>query len=171
MSLARKNLTHQLLTFILCNEVFALGIDTVREVLDGVEITQVPQSPAHLCGVINLRGSVVPVLEMRKKFGLSDRTANEQICIIILEVKFDDEHSLVGVIADSVCEVITLEENEINPAPRIGTALNTDFIRGMGKHNDKFITLLDIDRTFSNTPASEQPAPTNNGGQGEAYVA
>jgi len=162
---------HQLLTFILCNEMFALEISSVREVLDNVKITSVPQSPEHLCGVINLRGSVVPVIEMRKKFGL-DNTTSDESCIIILEVEFDEELALVGALTDSVCEVIDLPASDIKPAPRIGTTLNTDYIYGMGSHNDQFITLLNINKIFSNTPHdSESSCPPTNNEQGNTDVA
>lgn len=170
MSKQLDELPHQLLTFILCNEMFALDISSVREVLDGIEITPVPQSPEHLCGVINLRGSVVPVIEMRKKFGLDDTTTNES-CIIILEVEFDEELTLVGALTDSVCEVIDLPASEIKPAPRIGTTLNTDYIHGMGNHNDQFITLLDINKIFVNTSyGSESSCPPTDNEQCSTYV-
>lgn len=171
MSQQSDDSSHQLLTFILCKEVFALDISTVREVLDGVEITPVPQSPAHLSGVINLRGSVVSVVEMRQKFGLSDNTTHDS-CIIILEVEFNEELTLVGVVADSVCEVINLAASDIKPPPQIGTTLNTDYIRGMGKHNDQFITLLNINKVFATTQCSNEPVTLNtNGEQGDTHAA
>jgi purine-binding chemotaxis protein CheW len=139
----------QYLTFILQEEVFALDISTVREVLDFTTITRVPRTPDFMQGVINLRGSVVPVVDLRMKFGLpvSEKTVNT--CIIIVEVVVDDEMVVLGVLADSVQEVLDLESGHIEPAPKIGTRLNTELIKGMGKQNDLFIIILDIDKVFS----------------------
>jgi purine-binding chemotaxis protein CheW len=141
--------TTQYLTFKLEEEVFALDIGKVREVLDFTTVTKVPQTPDFMRGVINLRGSVVPVMDMRLKFGMTatDKTVNT--CVIIVEIAVDGESTIIGAMADSVQEVIDLEPENIEPAPRIGTKLNTDFIRGMGKHNDQFIIILDIDKVFS----------------------
>lgn len=141
--------TTQYLTFTLEEEVFALDIGKVREVLDFTQVTKVPRTPEFMRGVINLRGSVVPVVDMRLKFGmpLTEKTVNT--CVIITEVGVDGEAVVLGAMADSVQEVLDLEPGEIEPPPRIGTKLNTDFIRGMGKRDDRFIMILDIDRVFS----------------------
>src|SRR5512136_1018212 len=141
--------TTQYLTFTLGDEVFALDIGKVREVLDFTMVTKVPQTPDFMRGVINLRGNVVPVVDMRLKFGLSmtERTVNT--CVIITEIDVDGESTVVGAMADSVQEVLDLEPEQIEPPPRIGAKLNTDFIRGMGKHNDQFIMILNIDKVFS----------------------
>jgi purine-binding chemotaxis protein CheW len=149
MSVAETAGMTQYLTFILQEEVFALDISTVREVLDFTTITRVPRTPDFMQGVINLRGSVVPVVDLRMKFGLpvSEKTVNT--CIIIVEVVVDDEMVVLGVLADSVQEVLDLESGHIEPAPKIGTRLNTEFIKGMGKQNDLFIIILDIDKVFS----------------------
>ncbi len=139
----------QYLTFRLGDEVFALDIAQVREVLDYTSITRVPRTPDFMRGVINLRGSVVPVVDMRLKFGMpkTERTINT--CIIIVEIKAGDESVLLGALADSVQEVIELGPGDIEPAPRIGTGLKVDFIKGMGKRDDKFLIILDVDRVFS----------------------
>ena len=149
MSVTGITETTQYLTFKLEDEVFALDIGKVREVLDFTTATKVPQTPDFMRGVINLRGSVVPVVDMRMKFGMTatDRTVNT--CVIIVEIAVDGESTVLGAMADSVQEVIDLEQDNIEPSPRIGTKLNTDFIRGMGKHNDQFIIILDIDKVFS----------------------
>lgn len=139
----------QYLTFTLGDEVFALDIGKVREVLDFTSLTKVPQTPEFLRGVINLRGSVVPVVEMRLKFGMEAAEKTVNTCIIIVEVSVDGETTILGAMADSVQEVIELGPGEMEPPPRIGTKLHTEFIRGMGRHNDGFIIILDIDRVFS----------------------
>ncbi len=143
------NQTDQYLTFRLGEEVFALEIGKVREVLDFTNITKVPQTPPFMRGVINLRGSVVPVMDMNLKFGMPETAKTVNTCIIIAEIVVEGETTVVGALADSVREVLDLEPGQIEPAPKIGTRLNTDFIKGMGKTDDTFIIILDIDRVFS----------------------
>ena len=140
---------HQYLTFKLDDEVFALGIDKVREVLDYTSVTKVPQTPDFMRGVINLRGSVVPVVDMRLKFGMAKTEKNVNTCIIIVEINLEGETAVLGALADSVQEVLDLEPHQIEPAPKIGTKLRTDFIRGMGKRDEQFIIILEIDKVFS----------------------
>jgi len=140
---------HQYLTFKLDDEVFALGIDKVREVLDYTSVTKVPQTPDFMRGVINLRGSVVPVVDMRLKFGMAKTEKTVNTCIIIVEINLEGETTVLGALADSVQEVLDLEPHQIEPAPKIGTKLRTDFIRGMGKRDEQFIIILDIDKVFS----------------------
>jgi purine-binding chemotaxis protein CheW len=141
--------TTQYLTFKLEDELFALDIGKVREVLDFTTITKVPQTPDYMRGVINLRGSVVPVVDLRLKFGMvmAEKTVNT--CVIIVEVELDGEKVVMGAMADAVQEVLDLEPDQIEPPPRIGTKLNTDFIKGMGKHAEQFIIILDIDKVFT----------------------
>jgi len=141
--------TAQYLTFRLEEEVFALDISQVREVLDFTAITKVPRTPEFMRGVINLRGSVVPVVDMRLKFGMSRTEQTLNTCIIIVEINIDGDRLILGALADSVQEVIELGPGQIEPAPRIGTRLDTEFIKGMGKRDEEFIIILDIDRIFS----------------------
>ena len=141
--------TTQYLTFKLRDEVFALDIGKVREVLDFTTVTKVPQTPDFMRGVINLRGNVVPVVDMRLKFGMSQTEKTVNTCVIITEIDVDGEITVVGAMADSVQEVLDLEPEQIEPPPRIGSKMNTDFIMGMGKHNDQFIIILNIDKVFS----------------------
>jgi purine-binding chemotaxis protein CheW len=140
---------NQYLTFRLEDEVFGLAIGKVREVLDFTSVTRVPQTPNYMRGVINLRGSVVPVMDMRLKFGLPKTEKTVNTCIIIAEIAMDGETTVLGALADSVQEVLDIEPDQIEPPPKIGTKLRTEFIKGMGKHNEQFIILLDIDRVFS----------------------
>jgi purine-binding chemotaxis protein CheW len=139
----------QYLTFKLDNEIFSLDISKVREVLDFTAFTKVPTMPAFMRGVINLRGSVVPVVDLRLKFGMTETKKMVNTCIIIVEVTVDNETTILGALADSVQEVLDLEPGRIEPAPKIGTRLNTEFIKGMGKRDDQFVIILDIDKVFS----------------------
>jgi len=141
--------TMQCLTFKLEEEIFALDISTVREVLDFTAITKVPRTPEFMRGVINLRGNVVPVIDMRQKFGMTKTENTVNTCIIIVEIHLDGETTVLGALADAVQEVIELGAGQIEPAPKIGTRLKTDFIQGMGKRDEGFIIILDIDRVFS----------------------
>lgn len=137
------------LTFGLDEEVFALEVANVREVLDLATITRVPRTPEFMRGVINLRGGVVPVVDMRLKFNMPATEDTVDTCIIVIEVEVDSETIVIGALADAVREVFELRGEQIEPPPSIGTKLNTDFIRGMGKQDDHFIIILDIDKVFS----------------------
>ncbi len=141
--------TTQHLTFTLEEEIFSLEIARVREVLDHTIITRVPRTPSYMQGVINLRGSVVPVIDLRLKFGMPAASVTVSTCIIIVEANVNGETIVLGLLADSVQEVLDLDRESIKPAPRIGTRLDTGFIKGMGRQNDRFIIILDIDRVFS----------------------
>ena len=149
MSISSITESTQYLSFKLGEEIFAVDVAKVREILDVTAITKVPQTPDFMRGVINLRGSVVPVMDMRLKFGMppTERTVNT--CIIVMEVSQDGETMVLGSLADSVQEVLDLEPEQIEAAPRIGTRLRSDFIKGMGKQNERFIIILDIDRIFN----------------------
>lgn len=149
MSVAGISETRQYLTFKLGEEVFALDVSQVREILDFTNITKVPQTPEFMRGVINLRGSVVPVVDMRLKFGMSRTEHTVNTCIQVVEVMLDGERTILGALVDSVQEVFELEPDQIEPPPRIGTRLRTDFIKGMGKRDDRFVILLDIDKVFT----------------------
>lgn len=149
MSVTSITETTQYLTFRLGDETFALDISKVREVLDYTNITKVPHTPDFMRGVINLRGNVVPVVDMRLKFGMSRTEQTVNTCIIIVEISIEGETTVLGALTDAVQEVIELGPEQIEPAPRIGTRLRTEFIRGMGKRDDQFIIILDIDRVFS----------------------
>jgi purine-binding chemotaxis protein CheW len=137
------------LTFKLDNEVFALDVATVREVLDFTTVTRIPRTPEFMRGVINLRGGVVPVVDLRLAFDMSATEKTVNTCIIVVEVSLEGETTVMGALADSVEEVIDLEPDQIQPPPKIGTSIRTDFIRGMGKRDARFVMILDIDRVFS----------------------
>ena len=139
----------QYLTFTLDKELYAMDIAKVREVLEYTEITRVPRTPEFLRGVINVRGRAVPVVDMRLKFGMTRTEPTVNTCIIISEVELDGESTVLGALADSVQEVFDLEPDQIEPAPRLGARINSEFIDGMGKQGEDFIIILNIDKVFS----------------------
>lgn len=141
--------SQQFLSFALGDEVFAVNVLQVKEILDVINITRVPQMPDYMLGVINLRGSVVPVIDLRCKFGMEKRALNQENCIVVLEVDFDGERMVIGTLTDAVREVLDLAADQIEPPPRLGMKLKSEFIRGMGKQGESFIIILDIDRIFS----------------------
>lgn len=144
----------QYLTFKLGEEVFALDVDKVREVLDYTTITRIPRTPEFMRGVINLRGSVVPVVDLRLAFGMPATEKTVNTCIVVTEVSMQGEKVVLGALADSVEEVTDLEPDQIQPGPRLGTTINTDFVRGMGRRESGFIVILDIDRVFADDQLS-----------------
>ena len=137
------------LTFTLDDELFSVEVSKVREVLDYTNITKIPRTPEYMRGVINLRGSVVPVIDLRLKFGMSKTENKRNTCIIVLEINSDDETIILGALADSVQEVYELEPDQIEPAPKFGTKFKAEFLRGMGKRDEKFLMILDIDKVFT----------------------
>lgn len=143
--------TNQFFTFTLEKEIFAIDISQIKEVLEFTHITKVPQTPDMMKGVINLRGSVVPVIDMRLKFEMGEIEKTVDTCIVIIEIKIDGNTTMIGALVDAVKEVMDLNSDQIEPSPKIGTQLNTDYIKGMGKHDEQFIIILDIDKIFSNT--------------------
>ena len=149
MSVTEITDTRQYLTFKLGDEVFATDVSKVWEVLDFTAVTKIPRTPDFMSGVINLRGSVVPVVDLRLCFAMSKTEKTVNTCIVVVEMLLDGESTIIGALADSVEEVIDLEPDQIQPAPRIGTQIRTDFIQGMGKRDSQFIMILDIDRVFS----------------------
>jgi purine-binding chemotaxis protein CheW len=163
MSTAATAQATQYLTYKLEEEVFALDISKVREVLDFTTVTKVPRTPAFMRGVINLRGSVVPVVDLRLKFGMTQTEQTVSTCIIITEVTVDHETTVLGALADSVQEVLDLRPDQIEPTAKIGSRMYTEFIKGMGKHGERFIMILDIDKVFSARELAMVEA-----GQGEA---
>lgn len=144
----------QVLTFKLSEEVYGVDIMSVREVLDYTSVTKVPQTPDYMVGVINLRGNVVPVIDLKLKFGLGKTAKTVNTCIIIVEVEIDEESIVLGALADSVQEVVDFDGSNIESAPKIGTQLNTDFIRGMAKKEEEFVIILDVDSVFTNNDLS-----------------
>jgi purine-binding chemotaxis protein CheW len=149
MSISGLTGLRQYLTFTLGEELFALEIMKVREVLDFTPITKVPRTPEFMLGVINLRGQVVPVIDLKMKFNMARTERTVNTCIIIVEVMLDGDTAVLGILADAVQEVFEMGQEQIEPPPKIGTRLNTEFIKGMGKREEGFTIILDIDKVFS----------------------
>ncbi|MDD4731748.1 MAG: chemotaxis protein CheW [Desulfovibrio sp.] len=141
--------TNQYLTFTLGKEVFALDIATVREVLELTHVTRIPRTPDYMRGVINLRGHAVPVVGMRRKLNMKDVEDTINTCIIIVEVEYDGERTVLGALVDSVREVFEMAPESIEAAPKMGAAVKSEYIKGMGRQDDEFIIILDIARIFS----------------------
>lgn len=139
----------QYLTFMLAGEVFAIGILAIKEIIEYRNVTEVPMMPESVRGVINLRGAVVPVMDLQARFGRTPSAVSKRTCIVIVEVRADNESQIVGVVVDAVNEVLDIDPAEIEPPPTFGTRIRTDFILGMGKVKDAFVILLDVNRVFS----------------------
>ncbi len=133
------------LTFILGDEEYGLEILKVREIISVMEITEVPQVPAFIKGVINLRGRVIPIIDLRLKFSMPEIDYTRETCIIVVNVK----ELLLGIVVDTVAEVLDIPENDIDKPPTFGGSIKTDFILGMGKVKNKVKILLDIDKVLS----------------------
>ena len=141
--------SQQYVTFSLGEELFGVEVSRTREILSLAPITKVPQTPNYLLGVINLRGQVEPVVDMRLKLGLLAGEDTDDTCIIVVEVQVDGEVITVGALSDAVREVLDIRADQIELPPRLGTRLKTEFIAGMGKVDDQFMILLNIDRIFN----------------------
>jgi purine-binding chemotaxis protein CheW len=143
--------TTQYLTYKLEDEIFAVDVAKVREILDFTPATKVPGTPEFMRGVINVRGNVVPVVDMRLKFGLTKTEKTVDTCIVVMEIIVDEDTTVLGALVDSVQEVFEIEASHIEPPPRMGTRWRTEFIQGIGKRNDDLIIILDIDKVFSSS--------------------
>jgi purine-binding chemotaxis protein CheW len=141
--------TCQYMTFKLGDELFAINVAQVREVLEVPLITKVPTAPQYMKGVVNVRGQSIPVVDLRLRFGLPKAIETLQTRIIVMELALDGEVAVLGGMADSVHEVIELEPANINPPPKIAMRWRTEFIQGMGKRGDEFIIILDFNSVFS----------------------
>jgi len=141
---------HQYLTFLLGRVCYAIGILRIKEIIEYADLTAVPMMPDCVRGVINLRGAVVPVLDLAARFGGAPAVPSRRTCIVLVEVRAGEEASQdLGVIVDSVSEVVEIPAADIEPPPSIGTRIPGSFIEGMGKVAGKFVVLLDVDRVLS----------------------
>ncbi|HSO20878.1 MAG TPA: chemotaxis protein CheW [Desulfosarcina sp.] len=136
------------LTFSLADEEYGIGILKIKEIIGMMPITSVPQTPAFVKGVINLRGKVIPVVDLRLRFGMDAIGYDERTCIIVVEIGRRDMNVVIGIVVDSVSEVLNIKGDEIEDTPTFGTALNTDYILGMAKMEGKVKILLDIDEVL-----------------------
>ncbi|MGC4066337.1 MAG: chemotaxis protein CheW [Polyangiaceae bacterium] len=137
------------LTFRIAEELYAFDVAKAREIVDLMPITPVPNVPAWIRGIMNLRGAVLPVLDLRQKFGLGRTETTVDTCIIIVDITFADHTYTIGVLADAVRDVFAIESDTIEPPPRLGDSISTDFIEGIGNHGDKFFLILDEQKVFS----------------------
>jgi len=139
----------QYLTFMLCGEAFAIRILAIREIIGYGGLTEVPMMPPSIKGVINLRGAVVPVVDLAVRFNKHPGDVTKRTCIVIVEMQNAEEQQVIGVIVDAVNAVLEIPAVDIEPPPSFGAKIRTDFIAGMAKINSKFIILLDIDKVLS----------------------
>jgi purine-binding chemotaxis protein CheW len=139
----------QYLTFLLGSEMFAIDILGIKEIIEYGNLTSVPMMPEFIRGVINLRGAVVPVVDLSARFGRAASEVTRRSCIVIIEAESEEEKQDIGVVVDSVSEVLEIPEAEIEPAPSFGAKIRTDFIKGMGKVKDKFVIILDANKVLS----------------------
>jgi len=139
----------QYLSFLLDGKIFAFDVLKTREVLSYTNITPIPCTPVYVAGVLNLRGSVVTVMNFRTKFGMSSAAITDDTAIIIVEANYDDEMVVVGALVDAVKGVLRFEPDQIEPPPKVGMKLSTELINGIGKRNDDFVVILNVDKAFS----------------------
>jgi purine-binding chemotaxis protein CheW len=144
-----NELAGKYLTFHLAGEVYGVRIQKVQEIIRMMKITRVPRAPHFVAGVINLRGKVIPVINMRLKFNLEKLDYDDRTCIIVAQIKFGDTEIPLGIIIDKFSEVHDLTPEQISKTPPMGAAVNTEFIMGIGKADEKIIMLLDLDKAFS----------------------
>ena len=160
--------SEQFLTFFLSDEEYAVPILRVKEIIAFGNVTRVPSTPPWIRGVINLRGSVVPVVDMAVKFGLAPTQPTKLTCTVVVETEFEGRHTITGVMADSVNEVVELKASDIEAVPSFGTDVNVAYLLGMGKAGRKFVMLLDIDRVLASSEllAVKAPGPLEAQAQG-----
>lgn len=157
---AERNAAGKYLTFILGAEEYGLEIMKVQEIIKMMDVTRVPKTPGFVRGVINLRGKVIPVMDLRLKFAMEAIEDTDKTCVIVVQVTGVDGNLTIGIIVDEVAEVADIAEEQIEPSPAFGSNIDTAFILGMGKIDKKVLTLLDIDRvlTFDEIAAVEEVA-------------
>ena len=148
-SAAVVNTIQQYLTFVLGREVFAINILNIKEIIEYGNLTEVPKMPGFIRGVINLRGAVVPVIDMAARFDKPSADITRKTCIVIIEVAHEDAQQVVGVMVDAVNEVLDIEASEIEPSPTFGANIRADFIEGMGKIEGRFVIILNVNKVLS----------------------
>jgi len=146
---AMTNREGKYLTFSLAGEEYGIGILKVKEIIGMMPITTVPRTPDFVKGVINLRGKVIPVVDLRRKFGMEEKAYTERTCIIVVEIKGQGGSVLTGIVVDSVSEVLNIKAGDVEDTPTFGIRVNTDYILGMAKVNGGVKILLDIDKVLS----------------------
>ncbi|WP_409525198.1 chemotaxis protein CheW [Nitrincola sp. MINF-07-Sa-05] len=156
---AESREVQQYLTFMLTGETYAIGILRIKEIIEYGQLTEVPNMPSFIRGVINLRGAVVPVVDLTARFNKGSTALTRRTCIVIIEVINAEEQQVIGVMVDAVNEVLEIAPGEIEPAPSFGARIRADFIAGMGKVDGRFIILLDVDKVLSVDELAQLPQP------------
>lgn len=146
---AQQDLVMKYLTFILGNKSYAISILKIKEILEYGTITPIPKMPDFICGAINLRGKLVPVIDLLERLGNGKSEIEKRSCIVIVEMNFGNETLNIGVIVDAVSKVMDFKKSDIEAAPSFGGSVDTDFIEGMGKVEEDFVIILNIDRVLS----------------------
>jgi purine-binding chemotaxis protein CheW len=140
---------HQYLTFVLNSEVFAIGILAIKEIIEYTDLTTVPMTPQYVRGVINLRGAVVPVLDLSVRFGRAASPVTKRTCIVIIEIRLGEGRHDIGIVVDAVNAVLDIPATDIEPPPSFGARIRTDFIQGMAKVNGRFVILLHVNQVLA----------------------
>jgi len=148
----------QYLSFLLGTETFAIGILSIREIIEYGQITSVPMTPQYIRGIINLRGAVLPVIDLLALFNRASSPVSKRSCIVIVEVQSEDERHQIGVLVDAVNAVVDIAPSDIEPAPPFGAGVRTEFIQGMGKVDGRFVILLDVRATLGTQGAAAAAA-------------
>jgi purine-binding chemotaxis protein CheW len=156
-------MNHQYLTFFVRTEEYAVEILRVQEILELETISRVPGMPRHIRGVINRRGSILPVIDLSAKFGYDESEPTRRTCIVVIEIRSANGLLVAGVIADAVSEVIDLADEQVEPPPPFGTRVRADFLRGMGKAGSRLLLVLDVDRLLSPVELLETQAELREG--------
>ncbi len=141
--------TNQYLTFRVSDEHYALSVHQIREVLEFQSVSKIPRMPGFMRGIINLRGSVVPVIDLKMKFGIGETEKSVDTSIIVTELTMEENTVTMGLMTDAVSEVIDIDADTIEPAPQIGTEIDSSFIKGMGRKDEDFIIILDLNRVMT----------------------
>jgi purine-binding chemotaxis protein CheW len=165
MSNATITETKQYLTFSLEEEFYAIDVGNVQEVLELSPITKIPKTPDYMSGVINVRGSVVPVVDLRSKFDMPSVESTVDTSIVVIEVHTEQDDLTIGVMVDKVEEVVEIAPENIEPTPKIGTRLDTTFIDGMGKYKDNFLIILNVNEVFTSQEVTSMGEATRMGEQ------
>ncbi len=160
----------QYLTFQLGGETFAIGILAIREIIEYGQVTRMPMTPPYIRGVINLRGAVVPVIDLMVRFGRTAQPVSKRTCIVIAEVP-GEEVQQMGIVVDAVNEVLEIPPESIEPAPDFGASIRTDFVEAMGKIDDRFVIVLDLSRVLSMEELAGIVAAAGAGAGGETAAA
>ncbi len=161
----------QYLTFMLAQEQFAIGILGIKEIIEYHGLTEVPMMPPCVRGVINLRGAVVPVLDMLARFGRPSSETTKRTCVVIVEIQGVEEKHVVGLLVDAVSEVLDIAPSDIEPPPSFGARIRSDFLQGVGKVRGKFVLLLDVNRALSLDEIGDLGAPAESAAEDMHEVA